>query len=329
MSAIHFLVSGLMKFPLNKIDGRIHLGKFTENPGGVARNIVDAMSKLNSDPVFISAVGEDIPSKLILSTLPPNATRYIQIVPNSSTAQCDVVFDSKGECQLLLGDMEIHKKITPDLIKSNEDVIKNSALLILDGNLTIEAFGTALELAKKHEIPVFFEPTDVVISEKPFKTPHWKAIKFISPNVNELKHIAKILNISIPDHSRALNIEEISCIAKLLAQHIDNIIVTLGARGVVIARYADSSTNLLTTKKDKLQVRHYPVDVVQKIVNVSGAGDCLASALMSSMLRGLSEEQCIAVGFQAALSALQVPAAVPDKLEVNWFVQKVNYVTIV
>lgn len=38
-------------------------------------------------------------------------------------------------------------------IKSNEDIIKNAALLVLDGNLTIEALGTALELAQKHEIP--------------------------------------------------------------------------------------------------------------------------------------------------------------------------------
>lgn len=176
---------------------------------------------------------------------------------------------------------------------------------------------------------MFFEPTDVVISEKPFKTAHWNAIKFISPNVNELKEIAKSFNISIPEHSRTLNIEEMSSIAKLLAQYIDNIIVTLGARGVLIARHADSSTNLLTSKKDKLQIRHYPADLIQKIVNVSGAGDCLASGLISSMLKGLNEEECVAVGFQAALLALQAPQAVPDKLEVNWFVQKAKYVTIV
>lgn len=96
----------------------MHFGKFTESPGGVGRNIADAMGKLGCSPIFISAVGDDISSRAIISTLPPNAIRYIQRVPKSSTAQCDVVFDSKGECQLLLGDMEIHEQITSALVSS-------------------------------------------------------------------------------------------------------------------------------------------------------------------------------------------------------------------
>lgn len=86
--------------------------------------MVDAMGKMGCHPIFISAVGEDLSSTAIMSTLPPNATKYIQRLPKSSTSQCDIVFDAKGECQFLLGDMEIHKQITPNLVSSLTNNVK-------------------------------------------------------------------------------------------------------------------------------------------------------------------------------------------------------------
>lgn len=73
------------------------------------------------------------------------------------------------------------------------------------------------------------------VCAKPFQTPHWQTIKFITPNFNELKQIASVLDVFIdPDVTDVM--EQAGNIAKQLLKHLDNIIVTLGPKGIVIGR---------------------------------------------------------------------------------------------
>ncbi|GJQ85635.1 hypothetical protein Trydic_g20184 [Trypoxylus dichotomus] len=136
-----------------QLDGRIHSGKFAEYPGGVARNIADALNKLDCPSILLSVLGKDTSSKIITSTLPLEVTKHIRRITKMATAQSTAIFDSKGECRLLLGDMEIHKEITPDFIRNNDNIIKTAPLIILDANLTIEAFETVLKMAEVEQIP--------------------------------------------------------------------------------------------------------------------------------------------------------------------------------
>lgn len=61
-------------------------------------------------------------------------------------------------------------------------------------------------------------------------------------------------------------------------------------------------------------MRHYPVVVEKNVVNVSGAGDCFASGLITGMLKGLNEENCVSFGFAAARASLRSTDTVPDNL---------------
>lgn len=136
------------------------------------------------------------------------------------------------------------------------------------------------------------------------------------------------MGIEIPNNSKS-KIDEVAHIAGLLASYVDNVIVTLSADGVLIARHADSKESLISSVRNDLQIRHYPTSFVEKLVNVSGAGDCLASGIISSMLRGLNEEECVAVGLEAALSSLQAFSAVPNGFSINKKnVQPAKYIRI-
>ncbi|KAJ8929068.1 hypothetical protein NQ314_018266 [Rhamnusium bicolor] len=161
---------------------------------------------------------------------------------------------------------------------------------------------------------MFFETTDVEISTKPFETPHWKAVKIITPNLNELKHIASFLNIST-NNVFCNNIEEAAIISKRLVNYVENVIVTLGSSGALIARKGLATESFLdNARNNKVYVRHYPANKIDNFVNVSGAGDCLASGIIAAILSGLSEEQCISVGFAAARSALYSQSAIPKEI---------------
>lgn len=180
---------------------------------------------------------------------------------------------------------------------------------------------------------VFYEPTDIPVAAAPFSCPNYRAVKYISPNLNELKVIAKSLGISIPTTSCDL-LTEAAELGRLVAQHIDTIFITLGARGLMVVRRATARDPLhphTSIATADVRVRHYKTVEITELVNVSGAGDCLASGIIVAMLAGLPESVCVSVGFAAAQMALQSRSAVPsmlfDNRHISW-TQSAAYVEL-
>ncbi|KAJ8916165.1 hypothetical protein NQ315_016304 [Exocentrus adspersus] len=308
----------ILRYKRSTLDGRIYPCRFSYSPGGVGRNICDSLSKLGHVPKFLSAVGDDYQGTILSKSIPLQSSNFLKVLKGRRTAQCIIVFDKRGDCRLLMGDMEVHAEISPKLIQENEVVIKTAPLVVLDANLSVESVEEALKLATKYSIPVVFEPTDVEIADKPFRTPYWKAVKLITPNLNELRHITSTFLENRPNKPisyKSNTVEEAAYLAKQLAGYIENVIVTLGSSGVLVARKAlaiDPFLNYQQTKE--VHLRHYPCTVVKDFVNVSGAGDCLASGIIAGVLRGLPETQCLSIGFTAAETALYTQSAVPDKI---------------
>lgn len=169
----------------------------------------------------------------------------------------------------------------------------------------------------------------------PFELPRTltRQIKFISPNIYELKAIAKALrcehdfwsdtNLEDVDHGHQL-LSDLHRIGGFVSNHIENVIVTLGALGVLIIRrhgaqkcfYSGTAPAKYTndTKfvaNGQHQARYYAAQKIDKIVNVSGAGDSFNSGFIAAMIRGNAEPVCVSVGFEAAKSALRSQGAVP------------------
>lgn len=198
----------------------------------------------------------------------------------------------------------------------------------------------------------------------PFQLPRnlTAAIKFISPNVYELRAIAQALGYddhdqhnftaassssTIPSSSRikdifstATNLEAVENRQQLLAalcdiahfvgERIENVIVTLGSLGVLVYR---SSATVDTPFYDLVngkylsgrnecnggsvinlgRGRYYAAEKIGKIRNVSGAGDSFTSGFITAAIQGRSERVCVAVGFEAAKSALNASGAVPKR----------------
>ncbi|KAL1491351.1 hypothetical protein ABEB36_011960 [Hypothenemus hampei] len=299
-----------------KLDGRIHMCQLDYNPGGVGRNICEALEKLGQPCHFFTAVGDDYQGKIVLDRIPKTAQKYVKTLKNHRTAQCIVVLDKMGDCSFLMGDMDIHKEISIDVLENDEDVIKGSPLMVMDGNLSLQTMDKALKIAEKYKIPVFYEPTDTAIARKPFQSLHWKSIKFITPNVAELMDISE--HFQIPFDQTLSDLSDIASLASSLSGHIDNVIVTLGPRGVLLASKGQNSP------------RHYPADDIPNLVNVSGAGDCFASGFIAALLEKRLESECVSVGLAAArmalLSASPVPKKMFDRNDRAWQLQATSFI---
>jgi sugar/nucleoside kinase (ribokinase family) len=65
-----------------------------------------------------------------------------------------------------------------------------------------------------------------------------------------------------------------------------------------------------------IQSRLYsPLSFDGKIANVSGCGDCLAAGIITGMLRGWKESDCITLGLRAANQSLTSYETVPNILK--------------
>ena len=94
--------------------------------GGVGRNLAEIIWKLYGDIRLISAIGNDDIGRTLNKLLPSQCTQAVQIDPKKSTSICNVIFDNVGDCKLILGDMEIHKTITSNLVwKTQYELFSN------------------------------------------------------------------------------------------------------------------------------------------------------------------------------------------------------------
>lgn len=313
------------------LDGATYRTKAKQSAGGVGRNIAEGLFKLYGTTNFISRVGNDQLGKSLISLMPEALQSSICVDPEYSTSLCSVIFDKAGDCKLVLGNMEIHGNITPKHVEMHEELLQKTPLIIMDGNLSVQTMECILQLAKKYNKPVFFEPTDMRISGKPFKLSQSlrHQIKFISPNIYELKQIVEtITNESIVWNEKKILskdklLRETKRLLKLIEQEFDCILVTLGHHGIVLSLLARATEIPLfdansgkyqlfeQTNDAKRILCYYPAQSVSNIVNVSGAGDSFTSGFITGLLRGYNIDRAVTFGFLAAECSLQAESAVP------------------
>lgn len=99
-----------------QLKGATYNAKTSLSAGGVARNLAEGLFKLNGSVSLISAFGNDSNGEFLRKTLPQSATAWSKISNDVSTASCAIILDKSGECKLHVGDMNIHREITPELV---------------------------------------------------------------------------------------------------------------------------------------------------------------------------------------------------------------------
>ncbi|XP_050068890.1 uncharacterized protein LOC126557228 [Anopheles maculipalpis] len=321
-----------------KLDGATYHAKQDTSPGGVARNIAEGIYKIYGNVNLISAVGNDQNGSYIRKLLPEHCASSIVTLGNCPTASFSVLLDRKGDCRLVVGDMEAHQAITPDWIKSHTNLIQQSPITVIDANISEAAMITVLEECIRYNRPVFFEPTDMRIAERPFvsgtnakkSTLAKRAIKFISPNIHELSQIAQALHYPGPIPTKSMSeyatvtelLEDVKPLGMFVNRTIDHVLVTLGHYGVAVFRrtpptvpFFIGATHQYKRVPDDAEPegRFYPGRKLDRIVNVSGAGDSFTSGFIVAALAGCTEPVCVNVALEAAGCALQVRGAVADQ----------------
>ena len=294
--------------------------------GGVGFNLASAFSKLDQEPIFLSAVGNDDAGNIVLSENPTLDKSNMLKIPDQSTASYCLILDMDGEVKLGLGDMKIHDCISSENIENVFLKFGNSnpPLVVFDGNISTSAMNCLLKQCDKRDIPVLFEPTDTYKSFKPLSLEYGNRITFSSPNFNELRAMSEYVRYNeCRNHENdEFDEKDTQSILRACLEYsmdvlpfIPVLIISLGRNGTLIVKRWPETRNILSRlskedvnqfdDNDTISAIHYPLgNIKEKVASVSGAGDCWITTFFTAILKGYNQDQAVEAGNQAASMSL-------------------------
>ncbi|WP_320939117.1 carbohydrate kinase [Lysinibacillus capsici] len=282
------------------VKGNVQFG--TSNPasssfsvGGVGRNIAENLGRLNHQVTLLTTAGKDADWQVIQEASESFMNlRYVEQLAEATTGSYTAIMDEQGELALAVANMEVYDLLLPSLLKKHETMLVNAGCFILDLNCPKETVAYIQQVAIARDIPLVIVP---VSSPKMNRLPETlQGVTWFICNTDEAETIVghKIENAT--HYEKALQ--------QLLQLGAEHVIITAGSKGV----YAASTT---------ITPRHVAAKVIDKIEDVTGAGDAFVSAVIHSWLTGQSFETCIDAGLTNAKNTLASPYTVRPELSVD------------
>eukprot|EP01130_Rhizamoeba_saxonica_P002952 TRINITY_DN1297_c0_g2_i5.p1 TRINITY_DN1297_c0_g2~~TRINITY_DN1297_c0_g2_i5.p1 ORF type:complete len:595 (-),score=125.63 TRINITY_DN1297_c0_g2_i5:1215-2999(-) len=290
MSAVDIIAESNHLIPRESNIGRIKI-----TPGGVGRNIAEALGRLNDNPILISVLGNDTFSEYILDHAKDYMeTCYIKRIDEGNTPVYNALL-SKKDMATAVNDMGLIEQLNVQTVMKYESLISNASFLVVDANIPVSTLEYVCEIAHQNNVDVWFEPTSAVKSVKCVSL--IDKLTYISPNIYELQAISKALggnDSSLPtDHMKVL-----------FNRNPDlKIFLTLGEEGVLFAN--NVSYTLLEPYNP------------EKMVNTTGAGDSFTAGVIHSLLQGKDVLYSVEVGLIAAKTSLESEYPIDPYISTN------------
>lgn len=266
-----------------------NIGKINVGLGGVGRNIAVNLKKLMSNINFITVLGENFYSNKILDDLNIKRinTSDILRVPDDSISMYLSILDENGEMLAGISDMNILRYLTPEFLKTKEELIKNSEIIVIDTNIPRESIEYIANLKHgKQKLIV-----DTVSIKKAAK------ISNILDKIDVLK--TNKLEIEALFDKTFRNKKEIrQAMRELIAKGVKNIYLTLGHEGV-----------LAMNSKKSLKL---PLPLIKNVVDVTGAGDIFTATLVFCTKNELSLSKTAKVSQAASTIKIAQHGTVPE-----------------
>ena len=269
----------------------ISVDQISHSPGGAA-NVALNLSKLSANAHILAIVGDDNESKLLEDSLIKDGVKvkFIKDIKKSTTTKTRII--AHGQ-QVVRTDYENKNDITSEQIENIKDALYDlsteiDAIILEDYNkgiLVKDCIETILEMAAKHNLPVYVDP-------KRDNFFVYNKIRLFKPNMFEFE---SMINFDKQNKS----FEELG---KQLRERIDAeiLMITRGEEGVTL--FTDNNVQTIGTK-------------ARKVHDVSGAGDTAISAFVLSDLSGASIEESAMISNYAAGRVCEEVGVVPISLE--------------
>jgi len=268
--------------------GSSNSGIIKESSGGVARNVAANLGYLGCQVKLLTTVGNDYRGEKLIADTGKSGVdlEYIKVIDDYATGTYLAVIDADGELVGAINSMEIIEGIDSAYLKENLAILDSADWIFIDTNLNREIISWLLNKGFSGKIII-----DPVSIEKSSKIKDELAnIDILTPNLIEFCYLYELDSSKV----RKFNSErEISELLRLIAFNRKKkspgteLIITLGAEGVI---YSGPEQTF----------RESAIDLNDKIIETTGAGDALNAGIIYGLSRLKSIKEAVKIGQEMA-----------------------------
>lgn len=257
-------------------------GEFQTFPGGKGANQAVAAARLGTEVWMIGRVGRDAFGDALLRTVRQDGvnTTFIRQDEQAASGVALITLDAAGQNTIVVAP-GANMRVTPQDVIEAEAAFDKADLLLMQLECPLEAVETAARIAHQHGMQVVLNPAPA----RRLPATLLAQIDYLLPNQPELRLLAE----GETDVKRAA--------ARLLANGVRNLIVTLGEEGA-----------LLITPEIEEKLPAFSVEVVDTVA----AGDAFAAAFCVALAEGKPLREAVIWGNAAGAIAVTRPGAQPS-----------------
>ena len=247
----------------------IEAPSFEMGHGGKGANQAVAAAKLGAAVTMVTAVGDDMFADGTIRNLEGFGvdTTYVRRVPGASSGVAPIFVEPNGENSILIV-KGANADLSPADVERAGEALKACDLILLQLEVPLETVYAAIAFGKAHGVRTVLNPAPATPGLDADKV---RDVSYFTPNETELAILT-----GMPTTTEA----EVGAAARsLLAKGMDAVIVTLGARGALLATH------------DGIR-RIDPVAVTP--VDTTGAGDAFVGSFARFHAGGLDLEAALA-----------------------------------
>ncbi len=260
--------------------------------GGVCRNVAENLGRLGHKPEMISVGGYDQDFEFIKKKSQDFVSfQYVKQIPGYSTGSYSAILNKDGEMQFALSVMEVLDEIDVNFISSFQVILAKAKLLVVDLNLPLDTVKYLVEFSKENSIDLIVIP---VSSPKMKNLPKdLKGVKWLIVNQDESE---SFFGVKVKSD---LDFDDLS--KKWIESGVEQVIIT---RGNKYSIYRNSKGDVLKFLPPK----------VEKIVDVTGAGDSYSAGIIHGHLMNFPTEEIIEYALTNAYYTIQTSSTVREDL---------------
>lgn len=253
--------------------------EFEMGCGGKGANQAIAAARLGSDVLMVTKVGNDLFGQNTIENFKKNGIRTNAVEIGTKTSGVAPIFvDPKAKNRILII-QGANSELSPDVIESYRDDIKQAKLIVLQLEIPLESVYKAIDLGVELDIPVLLNPAP---ANPALDLDYVKKCTYFAPNESELGILTNMPVSTLEEIKAAANI--------LISKGTKNLIVTLGERGV-----------LWMTENKELLIEGNAVEAV----DTTGAGDSFIGCFSHYITKGHSIEEALEKANHYAAQAVQ------------------------
>lgn len=256
------------------VAGTSNPGEVMISVGGVARNIAENLARLGVETSLVTVLGDDPNGRMIREAcITAGVDLSHSLIGPGPTGTYIAILDSDGELASAVSDMRNIEWLPVGHLELLTKPLRDADFIVADCNIAAACLSWLCSFAATHAKHLLIEPVSVPKARKLLDFKREAPVFAITPNRQQLDALTG-------------EPEEAAAIARLHALGFSNVILHCGNEGAAV------STGVEITRS--------PAFAVERIADVTGAGDAAVAGLVCGLLSGHSLAEAARLGQAAA-----------------------------